>query len=56
MEDAHAGIASDLHLHSDVAGQVSMNLGLLGGMHSGIEGSSRVVKALVPYLINHIII
>ena len=56
VQNSHAGIASDLHLHSNVASEISMDLSLLGGMNSRVKGCSRVVKTLVSDLIDHIII
>lgn len=56
MQDSHTCVASDLHLHSDIAGEIGMDLGFLSRVYSGVQGSCRVVETLVPYLINHIII
>ena len=56
VQNSHAGIASDLHLHSNVASEISMDLSLLCGMNSRVKGCSRVVKTLVSDLIDHIII
>ena len=50
MEDGHAGIASYLHMHGDVAGEVSVNLGLLGGFHSGIDDKTVLLKPLLLIL------
>ena len=54
VQDSHASVTSDLHLHCNVASEISMNLSLFGRMHSRVEGSSGIVEALVPDLINHL--
>ena len=54
VQDSHASETGDLHLDSDVAGQVSLDLGLFRGVHTGVKGSSRVVETLVPDLEYHI--
>ena len=56
VQDSHAGVASDLHLNGNITGEISMDLCFLRGMHSRVKSGGSVVKALVPDLINHIII
>jgi hypothetical protein len=55
VQNSHACESGDLNLHSDVTGQISVDLSLFGGMDSGVEGSSGVVETLVPDFIDHII-
>ena len=54
VEDSHSSISGDMDLHGDVSLKVSVNLSLLGGMHSGGECGTKVVEALVSDFINHL--
>jgi hypothetical protein len=54
VEDSHTSISGDMDLHGDVPLEVSVDLSLLGGMHSGVESSHCVVEALVSDFVNHL--
>ena len=54
VEDSHAGEPGDVDLHGDVLGQVSMDLGLLGRVHSGVDGSGEVVESFVSDFVDHL--
>jgi hypothetical protein len=56
VQDSHASVTSDLDLNGDIASEIGVDLCFLGRVHSGVKGSHCVVKSLVPYLINHIVI
>jgi hypothetical protein len=45
-----------VNLHGDVSAEVSVDLGLLGGMDSGVERSSNIIEALVSDFIDHLFI
>jgi hypothetical protein len=54
MQNSHSSETGDLHLDCDVAGQVGVDLGLLGGVHTGVKCSGGVVETLVPNLEYHL--
>ena len=54
VKDSQAGETGDQHLNCDVSGQVSEDLSLLSGVHTGVKGRCSVVETLVPDLENHI--
>ena len=55
VHDSHASESGNVHLHGDVSGQISMNLGLLAGMNSRSQGSNSIVKTLVSDLVDHLL-
>ena len=55
VEDSHACESGNVHLHGDVACQVGVDLSLLGEVHSGVQSGSRVIEALVPQLVDHLL-
>ena len=55
VKDSHACESGNMHLHRDVSGQISVDLGLFGWMDSRIKSSSGVVKALVSDFIDHLL-
>ncbi len=55
VEDSHTSVSGDVDLHGDVSFEVSIDLGLLGGVHSGIKSGNCVVEALVSDFINHLL-
>ena len=56
VQNSHASVTSNLYLYSDIASEIGMNLCFLSRVNSWVKGSNSVVKSLVPYLINHIVI
>jgi hypothetical protein len=54
VENSHTSETSDLDLNCDVTGQIGVDLGLLGGVHTGVECSSGVIETLVPNLEYHL--
>ena len=55
MKDSHASESGDMNLNSDVSGQVSVDLGLLGRMYSGVNCGSSVIESLVSDFIDHLL-
>ncbi len=54
MQDSHASEPGDVDLHGDVLGQVTVDLGLLGRVHSGVHGRSEVVESFVSDFVDHL--
>jgi hypothetical protein len=54
VQDPHASEPGDVHLHGYVLGQVSVDLGLLGWMHSGVDCGSEVVESFVSDFVDHL--
>ena len=55
MEDSHASVSGDVHLHGNVPGEVSVDLGLFGWVHSGVQSGSCIVEALISDFIDHLL-
>lgn len=56
VKDSHTSESSNVDLHGDISGKVSMNLGLFGGVNSWVESCTSIVKALVSDFIDHLFI
>lgn len=56
VEDPHATVSCDVHLQGHEPGQVQVDLGLLGRVHSWIQSGRKVIEALVSDFIDHLIL
>jgi hypothetical protein len=56
VPDSHASVSCNVDLHSDVSGQVSVNLSLLGRVNSWGESSRGDIEALVSDFIDHLLV
>ncbi len=56
VEDSHASISGDMHLHGDLSAQISLDLCLLGWMHSWVESGSSFIEALISDFIDHLLL
>lgn len=55
VEDSHAVVSGDVHLHGDVSAEIGMNLGLFSWEDSRVNSGSCIVKALVSDFIDHLL-